>query len=67
VAGVEYCLSESGGAALDTADVPRCVALPAACRTELSCACLQAEGAAPEWASCTEDGAGGLFVTIAYP
>ncbi|MBL8617607.1 MAG: hypothetical protein JNM72_18510 [Deltaproteobacteria bacterium] len=67
--GAHYCLTEIPGAVPDTGwrPTPECAALPRACVSDLSCACLQAEGAAPEWASCTEDGDGGLFVTIAYP
>lgn len=66
-AGAQYCLSESGGAWEDTSDVPHCEALPAACAETLTCDCLRAQGSVPSGGECTEDGTGGLYVTVAYP
>ena len=65
-AGAQYCLSESGGASEDTSDVPHCTDLPTDCVADLTCACLSAAGDVPSGGACTEDGSGGLFVTVNY-
>jgi hypothetical protein len=65
--GAQYCLAEYGGERMDTADRPHCVALPAACLTDLSCACLATAGAVPGGGDCRDEGSGALYVTVAYP
>ncbi len=66
-AGLQYCYSASGGAWEDTADQPYCRDLPVACQTDLTCACLQANGAVEGGGECQEGTGGALTVTVNYP
>jgi hypothetical protein len=66
-----YCLTSIPGqrpdTGLPTPDYTDCVALPAACVDDVSCACLVSEGEIPEFAECSGDGTTGLSALVAYP
>ena len=59
----QYCDATIGGAVGSTGSY-RCTALPAACTTTRTCACLQSQGVP---GSCVQSGAGELTVTLAAP
>ena len=67
----QFCLTSIPGQRPDTGlpppDYTDCVALPAACQDDVSCACLVTEGAIPAFAECSGDATTGLSALIAYP
>ena len=62
---VQYCEVTMGGAQGSAAS-HRCSALPTACKTTPTCACLQTQGVAGS-ASCTMAGQGDVTVTLPAP
>ena len=67
----QFCLTSIPGqrpdTGLPTPDYPDCVALPAACQDDVSCACLVTAEAIPGFAECSGDATTGLSARIAYP
>lgn len=59
--GTQYCSAEVGGA-VDSPGVYTCVALPAACSTTPSCACVSGTAA-----TCSQSAAGDVTLTIPVP
>ena len=61
----QYCDVTTGGA-LGSGSSYRCTALPAACMTTPTCACLQTQGVAGS-GNCTMAGQGAVTVTLLAP